>query len=465
MTTTLVVTLPWGMYHGTPWAGNVNEGAIDWPPSPWRVLRALFATWKTRVPHLDELTVHGLLDDLSGPPVYTLPSFTEAHTRHYMPDAAHKLGLSGATDKVIDAFVVTERDASIGITWDVDLEEDRHEALVELSAMLPYLGRAESVCTARVADPGERIEGVRCAPVDDVVPADAPVRLLVPTCPLDLAALTARTTDVRRGGHLDPPGANWVEYTPPEPSEPRARQARRRHNPPTAVRWAVVANAQPSIHAAVSMADALREATMSSYGARFDGGASATLVGKTADARPLRDHQHAHYLALDLDGDRLLDTALIWAPGGLDLRDVEAAARLTALRGRSFVKDLRPCRLGLEAIGAINAAAPELVGPARTWTSHTPFSPARHGRHSDEWGDHVAAEVRRELGYRRFPEPRTVRIVGGGWLDFRRHRLKERLEGARRAIGVEIEFEDAVEGPIALGALSHFGLGLFLPAD
>jgi CRISPR-associated protein Csb2 len=463
VTTTLILAFPWGLYHANPWGRNVNEGAIDWPPSPWRVLRALYSTWKTRAADLDDETVHGLLDDLSIPPTYTLPPFTESHTRHYMPDDKHKLGLPGQTDKVIDAFVVTERGASIAVTWEVDLESERRRVLEQLVAHLSYLGRAESVCSARVAGDGESVEGSRCTPVDGESATDQPVRLLVPTRPLDLGALTARTIDVRRGGHLDPPGAQWIDYTCPEQARPTAHQARGRYTRPTLVRWAIVTNARPSLHAAVATADALRDATMSSYGALQDGAASPTLSGKSSDGVPLRDHQHAHYLALDLDYDRLLDTAVIWAPGGLEQREVEAAARVSVLRARLNVKGLRPCRLGLEAIGDFGAAALELVGPARLWRSHTPFAPARHGRRSVDWVEHVVGEVRRELGYRALPEPRSVNVLRGGWLDFRRYRLKERLEDARRAVGIEVEFAEAVEGPIVLGALSHFGLGLLVP--
>jgi len=34
---------PAGRYHATPWGRHVNEGAVEWPPSPWRILRALEA--------------------------------------------------------------------------------------------------------------------------------------------------------------------------------------------------------------------------------------------------------------------------------------------------------------------------------------------------------------------------------------------------------------------------------------
>ena len=35
-----------GRYHATPWGHHVNEGLIEWPPSPWRILRALLASCK-----------------------------------------------------------------------------------------------------------------------------------------------------------------------------------------------------------------------------------------------------------------------------------------------------------------------------------------------------------------------------------------------------------------------------------
>ena len=34
-----------GKFHATPWDRHVNEGIEEWPPSPWRILRALISTW------------------------------------------------------------------------------------------------------------------------------------------------------------------------------------------------------------------------------------------------------------------------------------------------------------------------------------------------------------------------------------------------------------------------------------
>ena len=44
-----------GRYHSTPWGHHVNEGALEWPPSPWEAdARALIASWKLTMPAVSE---------------------------------------------------------------------------------------------------------------------------------------------------------------------------------------------------------------------------------------------------------------------------------------------------------------------------------------------------------------------------------------------------------------------------
>src|SRR3546814_10816026 len=85
----LAFTFPAGRYHATPWERHVNEGAVVWPPEPWRVLRALIATWHHKVKPADkhnEETLGELIEVLSqNLPEYNLPAASHSHTRHYMP--------------------------------------------------------------------------------------------------------------------------------------------------------------------------------------------------------------------------------------------------------------------------------------------------------------------------------------------------------------------------------------------
>jgi len=461
MGTTIVASFPWGRYHATPWGRNVNEGVVEWPPSPWRLARALVAAWKARVPEFEEADVLEALDLLCDPPDYLLPPFTTGHSRHYLPDTQHRLGVGGNTDKVLDAFVVTERDGLVAMRWERTLRPEQRRTLSTLLDRVSYLGRAESVCDMRLGEEREDFPELLCTPSG---PDEGEgVELLVPERPLTVAALTARTVDLRQRRLRYPPGTRLVTYRRPEPPTTRGSATHRAVRTVEAVRWTITTPARPSVRAAVAMADAVRQAAMSRFGRLNDGQVSPVLAGKDRAGTPLRDHRHAHYLALDLDGDGLLDTLVCWAPGGLGGAEIAALARIDGLAGRSFARDFRPCRLGLEAVGAVEAVIPEVVGPSDRWRSHTPFAPPRHGRRNRPWDAHVKAEVVRELTYRGLPQPVEAAVEPGEWLAFRRHRLTERLADGRRAIGVRLRFDRPVAGPIVLGALSHFGLGVFLP--
>jgi len=80
-------------------------------------------------------------------------------------------------------------------------------------------------------------------------------------------------------------------------------------------------------------------------------------------------------------------------------------------------------------------------------------------------GEFLEAEVNRELAARGLGSARVAPMAARthGWLEFRRKRLGTQI--AIDAIGVHLEFASPIEGPLLLGALSHFGLGLFGPYD
>ncbi len=140
-----------GRYHATPWDRHVNEGDVEWPPSPWRLLRALVATGFGKLGWTDVPTdARALLVKLAErAPVVSLPPGTAAHTRHFMPP------FRGNKDKVLDAFVDVGRGSALGIEWDVELDASQVALLDTLLGGLSYLGRAESWTEAR------RVERIR----------------------------------------------------------------------------------------------------------------------------------------------------------------------------------------------------------------------------------------------------------------------------------------------------------------
>lgn len=454
MSTAIAVRFPTGRYHATPWGRSVNEAAIEWPPSPWRVLRGLYATWRWRAPELDSEVVEAALAGLVVAPSFRLPRHVEAHTRHYYPDAAY------STDKVFDPFAALDPRAELVMRWQNELDEAARAALGRLCGLLPYLGRADSLCQARLLsrEESEKMGPEGWSEPGDLGALDRPgVRVLAPVSPLDVAALLATTTAVRRAGRTTPTGARWISYPPVSSAVPPSfRRVSTRAVPVAAVRLALAAPALPTVRQAVLYGHALRRAAMSRE-------PSATLSGRDdrIDDGVRRDgHVHAHYLFLDSDRDGLLDTAVVWAPEGLSEKAVGAIGRIRQLHFGE--PGFRPVRMAIEAGGSVTEVVPELVGPSRRWFSVTPFAPYRYPKRQDVL-EFLTSEVGRELASRELPPPQRVRVLAGDWLTYRRHRRPG--EDDLRAFGLELTFASEVVGPVALGALSHFGLGLFRPVS
>ncbi|MEN6495743.1 MAG: type I-U CRISPR-associated protein Csb2, partial [Thermoguttaceae bacterium] len=319
------MTFPAGRYHATPWGRHVNEGAVEWPPSPWRILRALVAVWHQKCPELTAEQVRPVIEALTALPHYYLPQVAVAHTRHYMP-----LRDRGNTAKVFDTFVVLPKPAACidspvkeraaWIYWpDLSLDTESRSVLSTLTRRLGYLGRAESwviaeVCSQVDEEPNTRpladeepagdgcdrarvlsatspqfyddwaqqslvrirqqrleqkIASVRAKgkSVDSIklsVKELTAIEAMVPDRLFD--AIQADTESLRSAGWNYPPGSRRVDYAlPTNLFAPRAIVARRPSSPvkPTVARFAVVSKVPPSLTEAVRFADKVRKAVMS----------------------------------------------------------------------------------------------------------------------------------------------------------------------------------------------------------
>src|SRR5216684_3533657 len=132
-----------GRFHANPWGRNVNEGVPEWPPSPYRLLRALYDTWKRKRPDWPDSRVEPILRNLaSRAPMFRLPPARAAHTRSFLnqneKDPAKK-------SLIFDAFVVLDPAASVLIGWpEVTFEDQQQTVLAALLALVNYMGRSES---------------------------------------------------------------------------------------------------------------------------------------------------------------------------------------------------------------------------------------------------------------------------------------------------------------------------------
>lgn len=479
MPTTLVLAFPWGRYHANPWGRHVNEGAVELPPSPWRLLRALYAVWRTRAPELPERDVLSLLARLAEPPVYHVPRHVLAHTRHYYPDSAHTRAVH-STDRTIDAFAVFERDlsdferdAELAVRWPFDLPPPERAALERIASSIPYFGRADSLCTGRVEDGWAPAAHETWCPVDaaeSVLPDAEGTAVLAPSLPLDLEALVARPVDVRRGGLLFPGGTRFVGYQRTASAPPVRRRPVAVTSPVAeAVRFTVLQPALPPEADSLVYTDLLRQAALNKLGRLPHERPLTKLGGKAADAdggSHMKGHGHAHYLPLT--SGRRLAGLLVWTPDRLPDDELKALAEVRQLR--SPINESWRLTVRVAGIGPVSRVAPELCGPSATWQSVTPYTPSRHAKRHDDWREFLSKDVGRELEYRGLPGARTVSPVDDDWVAWRRYRPSARMRrdprqgnAGRPSAFLEIKFDAPVAGPLALGHLSHFGLGLFEP--
>jgi len=249
--TVLELRFPAGRYHSTPWGRHVNEGAVEWPPSPWRIVRALIATWHLKAREIPEATIRSLVNAISMPPKFRLPPATTGHTRHFMP---YNEGRNEKTTKVFDSFIQLPENGVVLVAWDEALPPEERTALRVLASRLGYLGRAESLVEARVLEGVAGIEE-NAMPLHEeaALPGRQElVRLLSPETPADydlwrkqfiakkqpgsertkkprqkanapaldvppdlFAALHADTGSLQAAGWNLPPGARFVDYTRP----------------------------------------------------------------------------------------------------------------------------------------------------------------------------------------------------------------------------------------------------------
>jgi len=162
----------------------VNEGLIEWPPSPWRLLRALLSVGFTACGWRDVPAEARALIETFAPvlPRYHLPPAVGAHSRHYMPAPVK-------TTLVFDTWAQVD-DGILAVTWPVELPADQRRLLGDLAARLNYLGRSESWVVAHLAEV-DLTEDANCWP-EASAPAPGPgweqVALLAPIPASDYAA-------------------------------------------------------------------------------------------------------------------------------------------------------------------------------------------------------------------------------------------------------------------------------------
>ncbi len=523
MAVTIQLTFPAGRYHATPWGRHVNEGAAEWPPSPWRLLRGLIAVWKRTCRDVSSDQAERVLQQLvRSPRLSTTFAPRRPHT------TLHALGRKrGPQDRalVLDTFVSVGRNDPLLIGWpEASLREEDETCLRRLIGNLNVLGRAESWVEAQMnsltgpfdavewncvpaPDTNENAVSVLCSDPatcfgDENYPVLDPKKLargkvnpseFLFDCPSWHLCLDTETIHAARWPIV--PGAKWVNYTRPEERLLVNVIHRRPHQEkPTFARFLLDAPVLPLVIDTLPVAEAFRRAVMGCFGTwcgrhQNDSGAyrrmderdmfaSPLFSGKDKHAVALTGQRHAHYLPGAVDCDvRHIRCMTMFARDGFDPPELSAMASLKNLT----VGRLGTLRVQLIGLGQSQDFDRTLSGPSSTWRSLTPFlghcNIGRIGK-----SRYLRKGLRRE--WRRLAEqvpefqnvelcdivelsPEEVANRGGPQArEFRRARSKHGGREAYRAAAMyRLVFSRPISGPICLGYASHFGMGLFVPYD
>jgi CRISPR-associated protein Csb2 len=370
---TIELRFPGGRYHATPWGHHVNEGQIEWPPCPWRLLRALIATgFSTRnwleLPGVARSLIERLASVL---PTYELPHASAAHSRHYMPTGELSKG-NEKTTLVFDTWANVE-DGVIKVCWDCELDHEQQTMFAQLIESLGYLGRSESWVEACVILDNVELAADRLAvphqdgelrgpdweqiPLMAAVPVEAyaawseqrgadalkehplpegktkPTKALLKKrdavlapYPSDLIDCLQKDTVWWKTQHnwSQPPGSRRVLYWRRSDSLVVAAQRDRSRLNGHRVEHQVEAmllslstlsrntSALPHVSRTLPQAELIHQALVSLAG-RGGKVVCPALTGRDEHGNPLHEgHRHAHVVPLDLDGDQHLDHVLVF---------------------------------------------------------------------------------------------------------------------------------------------------------
>jgi len=336
--TTIEVELRSGRYHAHVWGeSQFGMAGPEWPPSPWRLLRALAAAWFTASPRLSsELDRDQLLESLgkAGPPELWLPRTSFEELRFYQPIRR------GASDRVLhhDHFAVPEG-GRFWFHFAVRLDDRQRGLLDCLLARLHYLGRSESRVLVRRVAGGSPPVGVERVLARDRAMSGQDIiyrRVLGTTIGFRAGHLWSAVGDEEAATVAHPPhlvdtllsqkrplplGAQWIEYAVPA-------RALVHEIPPRAPVREVVAAVQAAeiwfrlnrripipLRQLVAVARAFREAAVRAH-RRISLSHSRMLTGREADGTVAHGNDHAYYLPRFRNSELGIDELVVCIPKG-----------------------------------------------------------------------------------------------------------------------------------------------------
>jgi CRISPR-associated protein Csb2 len=478
--TTIRLRFPASRYHATPWGRHVNEGVPEWPPSPYRLLRALFDVWQRKCRDLSGAEVEAVLRALAeSEPRFNLPAASAAHTRSYLSSNSED-----PTDKslVFDAFLAFQRESCCYVSWpDLHLNAAQKNTLARLLLNLNYLGRSESWVDAALHE-GEPDATWRCEPAEiaDFAGEITPVACVVPVSSHTgkqkwMEALTVSTNETLRARRSAPPLLKQTYYIRPEnciQTDPIA--APKRPEPQVqAVLLGLDATVLPLATATIEVAEQIRVRLMGAHKrvVRDPDAVSGLFSGKDSNGNKRLDHGHLFILPLANALGRIDRVLLVSRNRNLtrdELNSVRGVRELWQSDNKPAVRCVVAWQgpLDVDMSPRTRDGSP-LLSLRRTVTSTTPFVTTRHWRRGRDLEQFLLDEIRRECRNHGLLEPVSISATNPQFgvfhaIEYRRNRKNDT---PMPGYAFRIEFAQPVLTPFSLGYGCHFGLGQFRAAE
>lgn len=494
---------PLGRFHATPWRVNpYDDPHGEWPPSPWRLVRAVTARWyqwaREASPEPDVAQLEKLQAALcKSTYAFHLPPGARKGRplRQYHPTefgwnpkakekaATRSYGTSLAQDNYW--CVAPETPLWWFIEGD-DWTDELREVLGRCLERTTYLGRAETLTRIRTVAMADPLPEANCMLAVKRTAGAAPV--LAPLKEATRVDIERTTDNPEAVKQSPPPGAQWLYAV--RPGRPAAAERRRvpEHRPDChLMQFAIGWNAAPEPRAIVRLTSRFRGAVLRQLFGLKTGDASANwtrasrevreaiadMTGKDANGDALKGHRHTEFLAWCEDNQPT--RLLVWRGSRAFDADEQEAILLAAARDVSWAAAGSDGGEWKVRLVPLDRAVPPPPGfgsqPSTVWESVTPYVPPRHYLRGGKERVHesIAEQIRREVRLRALAQDVEVELDGGpAWVSVhvpRREAHKRAFIGDRRGQMLRLRFTTPVVGPIRLGNSSSFGLGLFRPVS
>lgn len=498
---------PLGRFHATRWGQNPFEDPFgEFPPSPYRLLRALTARWFQYTRETgdgDTDKRDELLRKTAGElPLFTLPEFTwrGQPLKQYIPHKVEWTGKGAAdpaykkaqTTLVEDHYRLLPPDALLFWHWEnINLEKEQADLLDELLKRILYFGRAESFSRLRRVEKIPSQLNPNCSLSENSLSNAVPVLAQIPNQEFNITALLDSTDGKELRGRAVPPGTAWFYAVLPSNSFAQPNRIRREKFPSNLnfVQFAVGGTVLPKMNQWVKVTERFRGNVINNLARQLTKRKDASykmlnqtqreeislITGKDAIGEPLQGHKHAYFF-LYPDNEGLPARLIVWRREPFTENEIEAMLSASEIPIHWDYK-LSDWKVKLVPL-PFNAKVPDgLQTASRTWISATPFvPPTQRHLYRKNGRERIVKSPQEELiklfqkAGKSVPEieinqDKITWVKLHETQERRLFRQKFHTSWTRPGYWLRLKFSEEINEPLLLGDSCHYGLGLFLAED